>query len=79
MTDEFQLKGLLPFFATFIHQLGFEVSVTTGADRSALRRGIEEANIPFCAPVQHYRGWSRAWPKRAPTSSSCPCCARSRT
>ena len=56
MTDEFQLKGLFPFFATFIHRLGFEVSVTTGADRTALRRGIEEASIPFCAPLQHYRG-----------------------
>jgi activator of 2-hydroxyglutaryl-CoA dehydratase/predicted nucleotide-binding protein (sugar kinase/HSP70/actin superfamily) len=56
MTDEFTLKGLFPFFATFIHRLGFEVAVTTGADRTALRRGIEEASIPFCAPLQHYRG-----------------------
>ena len=56
MTDEFQLKGLFPFFATFIHRLGFEVAVTTGPDRTALRRGIEEASIPFCAPIQHYRG-----------------------
>jgi predicted CoA-substrate-specific enzyme activase len=56
MTDEFQLKGLFPFFATFIHRLGFDVQVATGADRKALKRGIEEANVPFCAPMQQYHG-----------------------
>ncbi|MBI5069158.1 MAG: CoA activase [Deltaproteobacteria bacterium] len=56
VTDEFQLKGLFPFFATFLHRLGFDVSVATGADRKALKRGIEEANVPFCAPMQQYHG-----------------------
>jgi len=56
MTDEFTLKGLLPFYATFVHRLGFVVTVHTGADRTALKRGIEEANVPFCAPMQQYRG-----------------------
>jgi predicted CoA-substrate-specific enzyme activase len=56
LTDEFQLKGLFPFFATFVHRLGFDVAVATGADRKALKRGIEEANVPFCAPMQQYHG-----------------------
>ena len=56
MTDEFLLKGLFPFFATFIHELGFNVEVFTGADQKALKRGIEEANVPFCAPMQQYHG-----------------------
>ncbi len=56
MTDEFQLKGLFPFFATFIHALGFDVQASIGADRKALKRGIEEANVPFCAPMQQYHG-----------------------
>jgi predicted CoA-substrate-specific enzyme activase len=56
MTDEFQLKGLFPFFATFVHALGLDVAVTSGADRKALKRGIEEANVPFCAPMQQYHG-----------------------
>jgi predicted CoA-substrate-specific enzyme activase len=56
LTDEFQLKGLFPFFATFIHRLGFDLAVATGADRKMLKRGIEEANVPFCAPMQQYHG-----------------------
>jgi predicted CoA-substrate-specific enzyme activase len=56
MTDEFQLKGLFPFFATFVHALGFDVAVAAGGDRKALKRGIEEANVPFCAPMQQYHG-----------------------
>jgi predicted CoA-substrate-specific enzyme activase len=56
MTDEFQLKGLFPFFATFVHALGLDLQVTVGADRKALKRGIEEANVPFCAPMQQYHG-----------------------
>ena len=56
MTDEFQLKGLFPFFATYVHGLGLDVEVSNGADRVALKRGIEEANVPFCAPMQQYHG-----------------------
>jgi len=56
LTDEFQLKGLFPFFATFIHRLGFDLAVATGADRKTLKRGIEEANVSFCAPMQQYHG-----------------------
>ena len=56
MTDEFFLKSLFPFFATFVRALGFDVEVHTGADQAALKRGIEEANVPFCAPMQQYHG-----------------------
>ena len=56
MTDEFMLKGLFPFFATFIHALGLDPVVSRGADQSALKRGIEEANVPFCAPMQQFHG-----------------------
>ena len=56
MSDEFQLKGLFAFFATFIHRLGLDVRVWNGADRKALKRGVEEANLPFCAPMQQYHG-----------------------
>ncbi len=56
MTDEFLLKSLFPFFATFVRELGFVVEAHSGADQRALKRGIEEANIPFCAPMQQYHG-----------------------
>jgi predicted CoA-substrate-specific enzyme activase len=56
MTDEFALKGLLPFFATFVHELGFDVEVISDAGQKALKRGIEEATVPFCAPMQLYQG-----------------------
>ena len=56
MSDEFTLKGLFPFFATFLHKLGFDLVVPTGADHAALKRGIQEANVPFCAPMQLFHG-----------------------
>ncbi len=56
LTDEFQLKGLFPFFATYLYHLGFDVMVTARADRKTLKRGIEAANVPFCAPMQQYHG-----------------------
>ena len=56
LTDEFQLQGLLPFFATFLHGLGFDLEMAAVAGRGALKRGIEEAPVPFCAPMQQYHG-----------------------
>lgn len=56
LTDEFSLKNLLPFFATFVNRLGFDVKVTTDAGRKELKRGIEDATVPFCAPMQMYHG-----------------------
>ncbi len=66
LADEFQLKGLLPFFATFIHRLGLDVAVAPGGDRAALKRGIEEANVPFCAPMQQYHGLVAGMAERGP-------------
>ena len=56
LTDEFLLKGLFPFFATFIRELGLDLDVHRGADQKVLKRGIEEANVPFCAPMQQFHG-----------------------
>jgi len=56
ITDAFQLKGLFPFFATFFHRLGFDLAVAPQADLHHLKRGIEQANVPFCAPMQQYHG-----------------------
>jgi predicted CoA-substrate-specific enzyme activase len=56
LADEFLLKGLAPFFVTFLHGLGLSPLVRTGADHADLKRGIEEANVPFCAPMQLYHG-----------------------
>jgi predicted CoA-substrate-specific enzyme activase len=56
ISDEFMLKGLFPFFATFLNELGFNLVAPTGADHAALKRGVQEANIPFCAPMQLFHG-----------------------
>jgi predicted CoA-substrate-specific enzyme activase len=56
ITDEFTLKNLFPFFATFIHDLGFDLVFHHSADQSVLKRGIEDSNVPFCAPMQQYHG-----------------------
>ena len=56
LTDEFQLKELFPFFATFLSELGFQVVHVRSAGRRTLKRGIEEANLAFCAPMQLYHG-----------------------
>ncbi len=56
MSDEFMLKGLFPFFAAFFHHAGFDLETLTGAGPDLLKRGIQLANAPFCAPMQLYHG-----------------------
>jgi predicted CoA-substrate-specific enzyme activase len=56
IADAFQLKGLFPFFATFLHGIGLDLDVVASADRGALKRGVEAANVPWCAPMQQYHG-----------------------
>lgn len=56
ITDEFALKSTLPFFATFVHALGLATRLYRHADRRDLRRGIDIANVPYCAPMQLYHG-----------------------
>ena len=56
LSDEFMLKGLFPFFATFLRKLGLHLLVIGGCDQTKLKRGISEANVPFCAPMQQFHG-----------------------
>ncbi len=56
LTDEFLLKELFPFFATYLAELGFQLAVHTGADHRTLKRGTEQANVPYCAPMKLYHG-----------------------
>ncbi|HEY5912505.1 MAG TPA: BadF/BadG/BcrA/BcrD ATPase family protein [Verrucomicrobiae bacterium] len=56
LTDEFMLKGLFPFFVTFFHEAGFQLKVIGVADQAMLKRGVQRANVPFCAPMQLFHG-----------------------
>ncbi len=56
LSDEFMLKGLFPFFATFLRELGCELRMAGGGDAATLKRGIQEGNVPFCAPMQQFHG-----------------------
>ncbi len=56
MSDEFMLTGLLPFFAAYFHAVGFDLEIVTGAGPDVLKRGIQSANAPFCAPMQLFHG-----------------------
>jgi len=56
MSEEFMLKGLFPFFAAYFHAAGFAVEITSGAGAGVLKRGIQAANAPFCAPMQLFHG-----------------------
>ncbi len=56
MADEFMLKGLFPFFARFFNALGFNVECHLKADQAALKRGVQKANVPYCAPMQLFHG-----------------------
>jgi predicted CoA-substrate-specific enzyme activase len=56
MADEFMMKGVFPFFATFFHHAGFDLEIVTEAGHDVLKRGIQSANVPFCAPMQLFHG-----------------------
>jgi predicted CoA-substrate-specific enzyme activase len=56
LAEAFQLKTLFPYFATFFKRLGLDLEVVRPGEREALRRGIEAANVPWCAPMQQYHG-----------------------
>ena len=56
VSDEFMLKCLFPFVAAFLHELGLDFVVVNGGDHATLKRGIQEANVPFCAPMQQFHG-----------------------
>ena len=56
MSDEFMLKGLFPFFAAYFHAAGFDLEIVGGAGPDVLKRGIQSAHAPFCAPMQLFHG-----------------------
>ncbi|WP_319583508.1 acyl-CoA dehydratase activase-related protein [uncultured Pseudodesulfovibrio sp.] len=56
LVEEFALKGLLPFFLSFFAGLGLRPKVISSGRSSTLKRGIEGANVPFCAPMTLYMG-----------------------
>ncbi len=56
LSDEFLLKELFPFFVTFLHELGCDLTTVKGTDPAMLKRGIQETNVPFCAPMQLFHG-----------------------
>jgi activator of 2-hydroxyglutaryl-CoA dehydratase/predicted nucleotide-binding protein (sugar kinase/HSP70/actin superfamily) len=56
MSDEFMLKGLFPFFTAYFHAAGFDLEIVGAAGADVLKRGIQSANAPFCAPMQLFHG-----------------------
>ncbi|MBN2803923.1 MAG: CoA activase [Deltaproteobacteria bacterium] len=56
VTDQFMLKSMFPFFASYISYLGFNIVPFKKADHATLKRGIEDGNVPFCAPMQQFHG-----------------------
>ncbi|MBW2277964.1 MAG: CoA activase, partial [Deltaproteobacteria bacterium] len=66
LTDEFVLKSLFPFFATYVYELGLDPIFADVADQLTLKRGIEDANVPFCAPMQQYHGLASQMVERGP-------------
>lgn len=56
LSDQFLLKEQFPYFATFLHELGCRLKIMTGSDPATLKRGIQETNVPFCAPMQLFHG-----------------------
>ena len=56
ISDEFQLKTFFPFFASLLYGLGLDLRIVKGGTVDDLRRGLDESNVRFCAPMQHYHG-----------------------
>ena len=75
LTDEFMLKGLFPFFATFLHELGFDLRFRTGADPATLKRGIRRPTSRFARRCSCTTGWPARSRRSRPISCSCRWCA----
>lgn len=56
IADEFQLKSFFVFFARFLYELGLDLELFRGGSLNDLKRGLDESNVRFCAPMQHYHG-----------------------
>jgi activator of 2-hydroxyglutaryl-CoA dehydratase/predicted nucleotide-binding protein (sugar kinase/HSP70/actin superfamily) len=64
LTDGLQLKGIFPFFATFLRRLGLDLDVVRHPGREALQRGSCAAHVPFCAPMKQHHGLVAALAER---------------
>ena len=56
ISEEFQNKTFFVFFAWFLYKLGFDLLVFTSEGLQDLKRGLDESNVQFCAPMQHFHG-----------------------
>ncbi len=56
ISDEFMLKSLFPFFTTLFYELGVDLDLHLKASQKTLKQGVQEANVPFCAPMQLFHG-----------------------
>jgi predicted CoA-substrate-specific enzyme activase len=56
LADEFASKSLTPLLVVFLRKLGARCKVLRGLGSAALRKGIEGARVPFCAPMQMLHG-----------------------
>lgn len=54
--DEFAFKGLAPLFVAYLQGLGLRCNVLRNAGSKTLRKGIEAAANPYCAPMQLIHG-----------------------
>jgi len=64
MTAEFMLSELLPFFTVFFSELGLRPEVIDDGAKELLKRGIQGAQVPFCAPMQLFHGAVAAMAER---------------
>jgi predicted CoA-substrate-specific enzyme activase len=53
---ELAVRGLLPFFVTFLRELGFAVRPVASSRQTTLKRGVQASQVPFCAPMQLLHG-----------------------
>lgn len=56
LTDEFSIKAMAPLFVAFLHHLGLRPVVRRHGTGQTLRKGIEGARVPYCAPMQMFHG-----------------------
>ncbi len=56
ISEEFQNKTFFVFFASLLYHLGYDLVVFKSEGLADLKRGLDESNVQFCAPMQHFHG-----------------------
>ena len=56
ISEEFQNKTFFVFFASLLYHLGYDLKVFKSQGLADLKRGLDESNVQFCAPMQHFHG-----------------------